>query len=207
MTGAMSPGAVADGYLTASCSYDGYMYVFGKGKSETTVTGPDAAIPAGTAMTIKGNVLDMSPAQPNTPCVSKDSMTTQMEYIHMQRPIDGIKHDQQIIGVPVSLTAISEDGTYVDVGTVTTDGYSGTFGKSWTPTAEGTYRIIASFDGDDSYGSSSSTTWITVGPSASASEQIETEQSLISTELTISLAVVAACIIGAVAYLALRRRQ
>jgi hypothetical protein len=31
ITGTMSPGAVADGYLTASNSYDGYMYVFGKG--------------------------------------------------------------------------------------------------------------------------------------------------------------------------------
>ncbi len=112
-----------------------------------------------------------------------------------------------ITGVPVSLTAIGEDGSYVDIGTVTTEGYSGTFGKAWTPTAEGTYKIIASFNGDDSYGSSSATTWITVGPSASASEAIETEQPLISTELTIGLAVVAACIIGAVAYIALRRRQ
>ncbi len=69
------------------------MYVFGKGKSETTVTAPDVAVPTGTAMTIKGSVLDMSPAQPETPCVSADSMTTQMEYIHMQNPIDGLKHD------------------------------------------------------------------------------------------------------------------
>ena len=32
-----APGAVADGYLTGSDMYDGYMYVFGKGKSDTTV--------------------------------------------------------------------------------------------------------------------------------------------------------------------------
>jgi len=54
---------VADGYLTLGCR-DGYMYVIGKGKSETTVTAPDVAVPKGTAMTIKGTVLDQSPAQP-----------------------------------------------------------------------------------------------------------------------------------------------
>ena len=176
VTGMMTPGTVADGYLTASNSYDGYMYVFGKGISATTVTGPDLSVPKGTAFTIKGKVLDQSPAQPGTPCVSKESMTIQMEYLHMQHPIDGIYHDKTITGVPVSLTAIAEDGTYIDIGTVTTEGYSGTFGKSWIPTAEGTYKIIASFEGDDSYGSSSATTWVTVGPAASAGGTITPEQ-------------------------------
>ncbi|TRO51282.1 hypothetical protein E2P63_05045, partial [Candidatus Bathyarchaeota archaeon] len=41
ITGSMSPGAIADGYLTAGNMYDSYMYVFGKGKSETTVSAPD----------------------------------------------------------------------------------------------------------------------------------------------------------------------
>ena len=70
ISGCMTPGAVADGYLTASNSYDGYMYVFGKGKSATTVTAPDVSVPLGTAFTIKGTVLDQSPAQTGTPCVS-----------------------------------------------------------------------------------------------------------------------------------------
>jgi len=38
ITGSMSPGAIADGYLTASNSYDGYTYVFGKGQSATTIS-------------------------------------------------------------------------------------------------------------------------------------------------------------------------
>ena len=45
----MSKGAIADGYLTAANSYDGYMYVFGKGKSATTVTAPDVVVPKETA--------------------------------------------------------------------------------------------------------------------------------------------------------------
>ena len=53
-------------------------------------------------------------------------------------------------------------GTYIDIGTVTTDGYYGTFGLAWTPTAEGTYKIIASFEGDESYGSSAAATYVTL---------------------------------------------
>ena len=76
-----SIGAVADGYLALS-GQDGVMYVYGNGKSATTVTAPDIAAQLGSSVVIKGSVLDTSPAQPNTPCVSKDSMTTQMEYLH-----------------------------------------------------------------------------------------------------------------------------
>jgi hypothetical protein len=171
-----APGAVADGYLTSINAYDGYMYVFGKGKSTTTVSTPDIGVPKVTVFTIKGTVLDQSPAQPGTPCVSKASMTTQMEYLHMQYPIDGIWHNETITGVPVKLTAIASDGSVTDIGTTTTDGYSGAFGHAWTPTEEGTYKIVASFEGDDSYGSSLSTTFVTVGPAPSGGQPQETEE-------------------------------
>jgi hypothetical protein len=170
ITGSLSPGAIADGYLTASNSYDGFMYVFGKGKSATTITAPDVEVPKGKSITIKGTVLDMSPAQPDTPCVSKESMTTQMEYLHMQHPIDGVGHNEIITGVPVTLTAVDSDGNWIDLGTTTTNGYYGTFGLAWTPPEEGTYEIIASFEADESYGSSSAATYVTVGP---ASEEVD----------------------------------
>jgi hypothetical protein len=66
----------------------------------------------------------------------------------------------------VSLTAIASDGTVTDLGSVTTNGYYGTFSMSWTPPAEGKYEIIASFAADDSYGSSAAATAVTVGPAA-----------------------------------------
>ncbi len=47
-------GAVADGYLAIENIYDAYMYIIGKGKSTTTVTAPDVAVPKGTALSIKG---------------------------------------------------------------------------------------------------------------------------------------------------------
>ena len=47
ITGPMQPGAIADGYLTAGNSYDGYMYVFGKGQSSTTISAPQTEVVAG----------------------------------------------------------------------------------------------------------------------------------------------------------------
>jgi hypothetical protein len=203
----MTYGAVADGYLTAGNPWDGYMYVFGKGQSETTVTAPDLAVPKGTDMMIKGTVLDVSPAQTGTPCVSEDSMSLQMEYLHLQRPIDGIWGNETIEGIQVKLSAISDSGQYIDIGTTTTSGYYGTFGISWTPTEEGTYEIVASFEGSEAYGSSSASTFVKVGPAASAGGTIIPEQPLIGTEMSLIIAVIAVAIIAAVAYIALRRRK
>jgi len=106
----MRPSAIADGYLAGASMYDGYLYWFGKGKSATTVEGPKTAIALGQSVVITGTVLDESPAQSGTPCVSKESMTTQMEYLHMQLPIDGIWQNVTMTGVPVTLTAIGSDG-------------------------------------------------------------------------------------------------
>jgi hypothetical protein len=196
----MVPQAIADGYLVAANNYDGYRYVFGKGPSATTVTAPDVAVPLGTAFTIKGTVLDQSPGQPGTPCVSKDSMNTQMEYLHLQMPIDGLWHNETITGVPVLLTALGSDNSYYDLATVTSDGYYGTFEFAWTPPKEGTYKIIASFNGDDSYGSSSAATAVTVGPAPAPIEIPPTTEPVDYTMLLYGI--LAAVIIAVIASLA-----
>jgi hypothetical protein len=82
------------------------------------------------------------------------------------------------------LTALGSDGSYVDLGTVTTDGYYGTFSKSWTPPKEGDYKIIASFSGDNSYGSSSATTSVSIGPAA---EQIEIPEQIPPVDYTMTI--------------------
>jgi hypothetical protein len=204
------PRAAADGYLIADNDYDGHLYCFGKGKSATTVTGPDTNVPKGTPVLIKGTVLDMSPAQPGTPCVSVDSMTTQMEYLHMQQPIDGIWHNETITGVPVYLTAINQETMdVIDLGMVTSNGYYGTFGAEWTPPEEGLYEIIASFMGDDSYGSSATSTFVSVGPAPTGPQPtIEPEpQAPITTEVAIIIAVAVIAVIGLAAYWLFRKRQ
>lgn len=161
ITGDMSPGPIADGYLTAGNFYDGYLYAFGKGQSATTVTAPQIAITSGTSIVISGTVLDQSPAQQGKACVSDDSMGTYMEYLHMQQPIDGIYHNVTIAGVPVSIDAVDPNGNYMHIETVTSD-VSGTFAYTWTPTIAGDYQITATFAGSGGYGSSWAQTYATV---------------------------------------------
>jgi hypothetical protein len=181
LTGCATPRAIADGYLVATGWADGYTYFIGKGKSATTVDGPKTAVALGQSVVITGTVLDQSPAQPGTPCVSKESMKTQMDYLHMQLPIDGIWHKDIITGVPVTLTAIGSDGSVVDIGSVTTDGYYGSFGKEWTPPKQDTYEIIAAFAGDESYASSGASTTVSVGP---AVEQIQIPEQIVPQDYT-----------------------
>ena len=156
-------GATADGYLAFDNFYDGYLYVFGKGKSATTVSAPQTEITTGTKAIISGTVLDQSPAQAGTPCVSKESMTAWMEYLHMQTQIP-----MDVVGVPVSIDAVDPNGNSIHIATVTTD-MSGTFGYAWTPEIAGEYKITATFAGDDSYGSSWAQTYATVAEAPQAS--------------------------------------
>jgi hypothetical protein len=203
IVGDETPSAAAEGYLIGASSETAYNYAFGKGLSATTVTAPDVVVPLGTGVMIKGTVLDQSPAQPGTPCVSKDSMTTQMQYLHFQYPINGLYRNETITGVPVILTAIGSDGTVTDIGTTTTNGYYGTFAYGWTPPKEGTYTIMASFAGDDSYGSSSAATGLLVGPAPASPTPTPTppEAAPDNTPLLygILVAVVIAIIIGLLA--------
>jgi hypothetical protein len=111
-------------------------------------------------------------------------METQMEHLHLQMPIDGLWHNETISGVPVWLMAIDENSSIIDLGTVTTNGYYGTFSKSWTPPAEGKYEIIATFASDDSYGSSAASTAVTVGP---APEKIDVPQQTTPPDYTMTI--------------------
>ena len=128
----------------------------------------------------------------------------------MQMPITGVKGDGVITGVPVTLTAMGSDGSVIDIGTVKTNGYYGTFAHSWTPPEEGTYEIIASFAGDESYGSSADANAVTVGPTVEPSGPIEPEPEptpIITTEVAIIAAVAVIAVIGVVAYWGLKKRK
>jgi len=156
---------VADGYMTLAAQ-DGVMYTFGIGLSETTVSAPQLAVPLGQKVLLTGSILDLSPAQPGAPCVSKESVAAQMEHIHLQSSIGGVLGDVMMIGVPVSIDVLDPNGNYYNIGTVTSDGYSGTFAfDGWTPKVAGLYTITATFMGDESYGSSFATTYLTVAES------------------------------------------
>jgi hypothetical protein len=201
--GSMDPGVVSDGYLTAVNIYDGYMNTFGMGLSATTVSPSPAVINSGTAAVISGTVLDQSPAQPGTACVSDASMGDWMAYLHQQAA-----YPANVTGVPVSIDAIDPNGNPVHIATVTTDGTSGTFGYAWTtPTITGVYKITATYAGDDSYSYSTATTYadIVAPTSTATSTPAATSNSNAATtsDLMISMAIGVIAIIIAIAIVGL----
>jgi len=201
MSGAISPGGAADGYLTTQSRYSGEQLFFGKGKTSTTVTAPMTAVPLGSSVLIQGTVLDQSPAQPDTPCVSADSMSTQMEYLHMQGYIDGLWHNITMTGVPVTVIAIDSSGQSSIVGSTTTNAYLGTYALNWTAPKEDKWTINAIFAGDDSYGSSQAGTGLLVGPAPAPIEFPPTTEPVDNTSLLYATlaAVIVAIAIGLVA--------
>ena len=192
ITGSTNPGLVADGYLTASSYYDGRLYVFGKGLSKTTISAPGTAITQGQSLVITGTILDQSPAQPGTPCVSKESMTHWMEYLHMQHDIPA-----DVTGVPISLDTVDPNGNSIHIATVTSD-MSGTFNYLWKPDIPGKYVVTAAFAGDESYGSSWAETAVGVveAPSASPTTAPANLDAVNNTVVTTVIAGVIAIIIA-----------
>ncbi len=189
ITGSMTAGAVADGYLTASNAYDGYLYVFGKGTSATTVTAPKTAVTLGKSVVIEGTVLDMSPAQEGTACVSEASMSQWMEYLHMQKPFPS-----NFKGVEVALDVFDANGNYRNIGKATTDA-RGVFSFVWEPDIPGEYKIIATFAGSDSYGSSYASTGMYVEEAPPAPAEPE------PTPLSVADAYFVPAVVGIVAVL------
>jgi hypothetical protein len=160
ISGWIRHGAISDGILTALNSLDGQVYTFGKGPSATTVTVSQNPIAKGSNTMILGTVTDQSPGQKGTAAISDVDQAAWMEYLHMQKP-----KPANAAGVQVKLTAVDPNGEPVDIGTVTSDS-NGNFGLMWTPTLEGKYKIVATFEGTISYGGSDATTYLGVGPAA-----------------------------------------
>jgi hypothetical protein len=207
------PNAVAEDSLFATNAYDGNKYCFARGNTSTTVAVDDNKIALGGSVWITGTVMDMSPAQPNTPAVSKESMTAWMEYLHLQQP-----KPTDTKGVPVKLTATASDGNIIDIGYATSDA-DGIYRFKWTPSNQDCYKITASFEGDDSYYKSTATTVLSVGASTQASPAVTTTlsaspsavpqaQAVPATELYIAIAaIIIITVVAAIAMLLHRRNK
>ncbi len=206
---------VASGYLVAFNGYDSQIYCFGQGPSATTVTAPDIAATVGTPLVIRGTVLDVSAGTKQNeqaadfpygvPAVSDPSMSQWMEYVYMQKPIP-----TNTTGVPVTLSVIDSNGNYRQIGTTTTDS-SGMFTYSWAPDIPGSYTVIATFAGSNSYyGSSAETSFYattapaTPAPTATAASNLATTTDLMT---YIAVAVIAIIIAIAIVGLLLLRKH
>jgi outer membrane protein assembly factor BamB len=168
---AWMPGAiVADGYLLGCNYYDSQIYCFGKGQTATTVEAPMTAITAGSKMVIHGTVTDQSPASlavdpKGTACVSDQSQTQWMEYLYEQKQIPS-----NATGVPIAINAIDPNGNLISLGTTASDTngfYTLEVDTSKLDAGQGTYRVIATFQGSESYfASNAESSFVLTEPSA-----------------------------------------
>jgi len=151
---------ISGGIMWVYNLYDGRLYAFGKGQTTTTVSAPETAIPLGDGVLIQGTVMDQSPASPGTPAIADADQEAYMEYLYTQNQVL-----PNAKGVTVHLQAMVSDGNLMDVTHVTTDAM-GHYEYTWTPPSQGTYKIIATFEGSESYYSSSGQAGLSVGAAA-----------------------------------------
>jgi len=172
---------IADGYLLTFNGYDMQNYAFGKGLSAVTVSAPQVAVPVGTGVLITGTVSDQSPGQTclgipaaGTPAISDDSMSAWMEYLYMQ-----YTQPANATGVSVFLQAMKSDGTVFDIGRTTSD-IMGHYEYAWTPETADTYKVLATFEGSNSYYASSDQCGLLVGPAVTPLTAEEVSSQVIS---------------------------
>ncbi len=162
MSGWLDYASIADGIFSAFNAMDGQIYTIGKGPSATTISAPQTGITVSSSITLSGTVTDQSPGQKDTPAISDEDQAAWMEYLHMQKPFP-----TNAKGVTVHLSAIDPNGNTQTIGDAISD-TNGNFGISWAAPVPGLYKIIAKFDGTNSYGGSTASAYMTVIASPSA---------------------------------------
>jgi hypothetical protein len=164
--------AFSDGYMVALNGYDNTIYSFGKGPSSTTVQTPLVGVTQGQGFTIQGTVMDVSAgaSQPTIkanypsglPAISDTDQSAWMEYVYQQQPFPS-----NATGVPVSIDAIDPNGNLVHLGSTHSDSsglYSFQVNPSMVSAGPGTYTVIATFEGSNSYWPSNSESSFTLNP-------------------------------------------
>jgi len=199
-----------EGELLTFNSYDLQIYAQGKGLTQTTVT-TAPVINGNSQVQISGSVTDQSPGQTclgipaaGTPAIADAYMSTWMEYLYEQSP-----KPMNATGVPVTLTYIDPNNNTGTIGQTASD-INGQYVYKFTPPVPGTYKIIASFGGSNSYYASQAETHMTfvMAPTATAAPTATPTPVADTYFLPLSIAIIIVIIIvGAVlALLVLRKR-
>jgi hypothetical protein len=214
MTGWFGQGALADGMYVAPNFYDGQIYCFGRGPSATAVEAPLTAVLTGSSMVIQGTVTDQSPGSKGAPAISDQYMSEWMSYQYEQQALPST-FPYETAGVQVTITATSQSGNPVTIGTVNSDS-NGNFAIQWTPQTQGFYTITASFAGSNSYYKSSAETHVAVDAASSSAasasisplpSQVPQPSSGAATTTTLAIAAAIIIILIAAVALVLRRRK
>jgi hypothetical protein len=161
-----STSIIADGFLVYYNYYDNQIYCIGKGPTKTTVTAPDIEVSRGSSVLIQGSVIDLAPGTMQdeqvkrfphgVPAVSDKIMGPWMEYVYMQKP-----YPEKVTGVEVNLEIVDPNNDRYQIGTVKSEP-SGVYAFDFTPPSSGLYKIIATFQGSDSYWPSVAETFLLV---------------------------------------------
>jgi hypothetical protein len=210
---ARSGSPIADGVLTEWDSYDCKIYAFGQGPTQTTVTAPDAGVPFGTKVMIKGSVMDISagvkqegvienfPA--GVPAVSDASVTHWMEYVYKQQP-----KPTNATGVMVDISVLDGNNNFRSIGTAITRA-DGTFSFAWNPDISGTFTVYATFAGSQAYYGSSATSGFAVESAPEHTAAPTASPSSLADQYFLPVSggiIVAIILVGAVLALLLRKR-
>ncbi len=161
--GAAHAHGISSGVMWYYNTYDGQLYVFGKGETTTTVAASPKVVSAGSSVVIEGTVLDQSPASTGIPALSDADQSAYMEYLHTQNQ----KFPTSAAGVTVFLQAMLSNGTVIDIWHAKTD-IMGHYEYTWTPPTQDTYKILATFEGSGAYYSSADQCALAVGQAAAS---------------------------------------
>jgi hypothetical protein len=145
----------ADGYYAFFNGYDSKVYVIGKGPSETSLNIQNNVLSLGNSVLIEGSVVDIAAGTkqdeqiarfPNgVPAMADANQREWMQYVYFQKP-----RPTNATGVDVTLKVIDPNGNTYDIGTATSDAY-GHYSLMYKPEVPGTFTVIASFAGTESY--------------------------------------------------------
>jgi hypothetical protein len=184
VNGWFEQGAIADGKLVTHNCYDNQLYTFAKGPSATTIDVKNDVVSKGSSIMIQGSVTDQSPGAKDTPAIADADMSKWMAYLYMQQICP-----DNARGVKVTLSAVDSSGNSQTIGDVTSDS-TGNYAMMWTPPAEGTYTITATFSGTASYYGSSAQTAVGVSAASSSSSSASLDQYIIAGTVLILIAIV-----------------
>jgi hypothetical protein len=208
---------IADGYALQLNNMDNQLYCFGKGQTATTVTAPTQTTQQGTKVLIQGTVKDQSPGSTlpiydsigqapgniNSPPVSDQYMTQQMQYLYMQQPAP-----TNTVGVPVTLYYIDPNNNTYTMGQTTSDA-AGQYSYAFTPAIPGTYTVVAAFDGTNSYFASNGETHFNVAAAVATVAPTTTPTSVADMyfiPMSIGIIVLVIIVLVVVVLLMLRKR-